>query len=202
MRPARRPRLIAASPRRACRSRHSRRPAGSRGSRPDGRRGCSPLRSRRVDSRPPPAGSVRPTAGRRGHRPTAGRSWSGRGRDRAPAPSCRRRAACRRPTHGRRSRSPSGCSSQARPADPVGQRRAVEVDALAGIDLRSAGRAAGDRSIWRPARAPAAPARPAALDRQRRRRRLAIALAARQAKLRADVLDHLEPRRHVVEDFR
>ena len=46
------------------------------------------------------------------------------------------------------------------PADPVGQGRAVELHALAGVDAAPADTAAGGRRTWPPAPGPAAPGRP------------------------------------------
>ena len=57
---------------------------------------------------------------------------------------------------------------------------------------RPGDRAAGDRNTCRPAHGRAARARPAALDRQRRHRRLRHALAAPAGEGRPDMPDHLE----------
>ncbi len=88
------------------------------------------------------------------------------------------------------------------PSDPVGERRAVKFDAGSGVDQglpiqRQMIAELGDQHLgqqpW---------SRPAALDRQRRHRRLVNALAGPAGEARPDVADHLELRRHVVENFR
>ena len=99
------------------------------------------------------------------------------------------------------SHSPSGCN-RGGPADPVGERRAVEFDALPCVDRRlpverGMVRILGDQHVRQEPRT-----RPAALDRQRRHRRLVHALAGAAGEAGTDVPDHLEPRRLVVENFR
>ena len=95
-------------------SRRSRRPAGCPRSRPGVRSAARPCgRARRRRRRR--ADRCRPMAGRRGHRRRAGRSWSGRGPDRAPAPSSRRRRASARP---------SACRAAARARAAAGRRPA------------------------------------------------------------------------------
>jgi hypothetical protein len=53
------------------------------------------------------------------------RSWSCRGRDRAPAPACRRRALCRPPTHSDRARRPTAPAGvlRRRPTSPTSRDR-------------------------------------------------------------------------------
>jgi hypothetical protein len=84
-------------------------------------------------------------------------------------------------------------------ADPKGERRAVELDTLAGIDAglaveRQVVAILADQHVREKPRT-----RPAALDRQRRHRRLRHRLAAPARKGRAHVADHLEAPGHVVE---
>ena len=87
-------------------------------------------------------------ADRLAHRPRAGRSWCVRARDRAPAPSSRRRrfssrrgyapeAAHARAANARRRARPSRRASNGRARSPAGRRFAP------------GDRAAGDRRIWR-----------------------------------------------------
>ena len=73
------------------------------------------LAIRRVDVGDARRIACRPTVGRPGHRRRAGRSWSGRAPDRAPAPSSRRRTASARP---------SACRAAARARAAAGRRRA------------------------------------------------------------------------------
>ena len=84
-------------------------------------------------------------------------------------------------------------------ADPVGHRRPVEVDALAGVNLRLTVQRQviaifGDQHMTEPPGAG-----PAAVDGQARHRRLRHRLAAPAGKRRADVADHLEPAGDVVQ---
>ena len=92
--------------------------------------------------------------------------------------------------------STSGISVAAAGADPVGQRRDVELDALAGIGRalaveRQMQAVLGEQDMGQQLR-PGAAAR----DRMRRRRRLGDRLAAPARELLAHVLDHLPLPRH------
>ena len=83
-----------------------------------------------------------------------------------------------------------------RSADPIGQRRDVELDAFAGIDRalaveRQMQAVLGEQDMRQQPR-PGAPAR----DRMRRRRRLGDRLAGPAGELLAHVLDHLPLARH------
>jgi hypothetical protein len=96
---------------------------------------------------------------------------------------------------GQRLEKPSG------PADPVGKGAAVELDAAAGVDRRLPVQGLmiailGDEDLGQDARA-----RPTALDRQRRHRRLVDALAGPAGEARPDVADYPKLRRLVPEDF-
>ena len=86
-------------------------------------------RARRCRRRP--AGRFRPRAGHRAPSPRSNQSWSDRARDRAPAPASRRRRVWPSREIGLE---PLVQRHQFRRriADPEGQRRAVEVDALGG----------------------------------------------------------------------
>ena len=99
------------------------------------------------------------------------------------------------------SHSPSGCNSQvARPTQSASVERSSA--ALPCVDRRlpverGMVRILGDQHVRQEPRT-----RPAALDRQRRHRRLVHALAGAAGEAGTDVPDHLEPRRLVVENFR
>ena len=102
------------------------------------------------------AGLCRHAAARRGDRPRDGQCWSCRGQGRGPAPACRRRAARRLPGHAW-PRHPTAAGA----APPTGQpsRRASSAAdrGLPEGKSRSDGAAAGDRRIWPPGHARAAP---------------------------------------------
>ena len=84
-------------------------------------------------------------------------------------------------------------------ADPVGQRRGVEIDAFVGIDValpveRQMRPVLGEQDLGQELRSGAA-----ARDRMRGRRRLRDGLAFAAGELLAHVLDHLPLRRHVLQ---
>ena len=110
-------------------------------------RPCDPASSDRT----PPAAPPSPRAARRARPPTAARSWSCPGRARAPAPWCRRRAARCAGADMPADRLGQGREQEHRLPDPVGQRRAVEFDAFAGIDHGLAVQRQCGRSTSRPA---------------------------------------------------
>ena len=110
----------------------------------------------------------------------------------APAPWCRRRGCARRRAHARRISVDQRRQRRRAGADPVGQRRDVEIDALAGDSVslcRFSGwclpnlRVQDHRQQARPG--------PAAGDRMERRRRLGDRLAGPAGELLAHGLDHL-----------
>jgi hypothetical protein len=86
-------------------------------------------------------------------------------------------------------------------ADPIGQRGAVEVDALAPIDARLPVERQMIAVLADQHMGQQPGPRPAALDRQGRHRRLRHALAAPAGKRRPDVPDHFEAAGNVVEDL-
>ena len=123
-----------------------------------------------------------------------------RGRDRAPAPSSRRRTAWTAALSSSSRRSCTGRSMEGGTADPVRQRRAIEIDALPGVDLglpvqRQMIGVFGDENL-RDRRL----GRQSALDQPRRRRRLHHPVLASPAGVFGPADDeHAELRRHDVE---
>ncbi len=130
--------------------------------------------------------------------PQAAPSWSCRCPEPAPAPACRRRAACSA-QHIAPDRFHQRRQHAARAADPIGQRRAVQIDAFPLVDLRLP----VQRQVIGILRHQHMRQQPrsgqATIDRAARRRLLHDAVAAAAAQLRPHLADHLEVRRHVLE---
>ena len=199
--PSRRPRRPARAcrhrPGRARRSRHSRRHAGSRGSGPGAAADARPC-GRASSGRTPPAAPVRRAAARRADRPKpAGLGLAGARRQhrhrRVVAMQRRRRHDVVADRLDQRRGDPD------RLADPVRQHGAVEIDAVAGINVglpieRQVIAVLGDQHMRQQPGA-----RPAALDRQRGHRHLHDGLAAPAGQRRPNMPDDLEPAGDVVE---
>ena len=88
--------------------------------------------------------------------------------------------------------SAKGSSRNTDLADPVGQGRAIEFDAFAGIDAGLAVQRCMVAELRHQNLREQARSGPAAFDRQARHRRLHDRLASATAQLRADMADHLE----------
>ena len=89
----------------------------------------------------------------------------------------------------------------ARLSDPVGERRAVEIDPVACVDLALAVQRQVIDVFRDQHMRQEAGTRQSSGDRSARRRRLHDLLAGGATELRPDVADYLEPRRHVFQDL-
>ena len=152
------------------RTRHSRRPCKYAAEpRPGAPLGCSPRRVGRVaiaHRRRAPCRHRGPLVAQVGPQPPGAGLAGARRQHRKPA--CRRHAGGRaRQGHGARVSPPAGRISADAWPDPVGKGRALELHALAGIDLGTGGRAAGGRRTWATSTCASspAPARPRRIGR-------------------------------------